>query len=66
MAKDGEVSNCPMCNERMVYRLLRRPAAGDMIAGATKADSIPLRKVWQCDTCGYEDENSAPREPYKE
>lgn len=47
MGKVGEDSNCPMCNERMVYRLLRGPATVDMTAGAAKADSIPIRKVWR-------------------
>lgn len=53
MAKEGEDTSCPMCHERMVYRLLPGPALGDMHPGPNRADSIPIRKVWQCDNCGY-------------
>ena len=66
MAKVDDDTNCPVCNERAVYRLLRGPDPEQVAAGVRKPEIVPLRKLWQCDSCGWEDENSAPREPYRD
>ena len=64
MSKGGEDSNCPVCNERMLYGTERGPDPEQVAAGVKEPDLVPLRKLWKCDTCGFQTEDSAPRPPY--
>jgi ribosomal protein L37AE/L43A len=66
MAKPFDDTNCPKCNEQAVYLTATVPDPAEVVAGVHAPRNIAFRKVWLCSKCDWEDENSAPREPYKE
>jgi ribosomal protein S27AE len=56
MPKTGEEKPCPKCGGTMTWMTER--GADPNAAAGSGSETVPLRKLWTCGHCGYEDEFS--------
>lgn len=60
MTKESEVKKCPKCPYDMIYTFDRGPHPDDVAAGKANPATAILRRYWKCESCGHEDNSSAP------